>query len=387
MRSTILRGYMVLFCGLSLILAACGSKDKGVARKGPPPVPVITAKVVQKDTPHFLDAIGRVEAFQSVDIKPRVTGLLLKEEFQQGDDVRKGQLLFSIDPAPFEARLRETTAGLKTAKIELKHARVDLRRYEALLEQKMVTPEKFEQIQIGLKSKENQVELQTAKEELARLDLQYCSIRSPLDGRSGEIEVDAGNTVSAYRDRLVNIKQMQPITVTFSLPGKFLPEIKTSSSSGPLQTQALIPGSKKPEMGRLDLIQNTVNPKTGMIMLQAIFPNKDGRLWPGQFVKALLNVGVTKNAPLVSTQAVSDGPKGQYVWLVKKDRTVKMRPVVVGRRYEGMSVLSSGLKRGEEVVTTGKLTLHPGAKVMAATKKGAAGAKPSSAAAGKKGEK
>jgi multidrug efflux system membrane fusion protein len=355
---------LILWC-LFVCIIGCGTSDKaGSGKKGPPPVLVSTAQAIRKDTPDFLHAVGTVKAFESVNIRPRVTGRLLKVDFTPGQAVRAGQLLFSIDPEPFHAKLRRAEANLKTAETELEHAQVDFRRYQTLLEEKMVTPEKFETVRVTLKSKENAVERQEADLKLARLNLDYCSIHSPITGQAGEILVDEGNTVSAYQDTLVNIKQIQPVKVEFSLPGKDLPEIRKRVAKEQLQVLAQIEGSSEPESGHLRLMHNTINSKTGMIMLQGLFPNTEERLWPGQFVRVRLKLGISKQAILVPTKAVGTGPKTQYVWVVGKDLSVKMIPVEISRRTEEMYVVSKGLEAGETVVTEGQLMLHPGAKAV-----------------------
>jgi multidrug efflux system membrane fusion protein len=215
-----------------------------------------------------------------------------------------------------------------------------------------------------MNSKLHQVELNQAELESARLNLAYCFIQSPLDGQSGERYIDNFNIVNANQDKLVTIKQTRPIKVKFSVPGKFLDQIKEHQSRSPLEVEVLILGSDKPETGSLTLIDNAINPRTGMITLEATCPNAGLRLWPGQFVRVNLKLTVTRNAILVPRRAVSDGPEGQYVWVVQSDQTVSMRPVKIERRWGDSEVVSEGLKRGETVVTDGQLTLQPGAKIV-----------------------
>lgn len=355
---------MALTLVLSLVAAACDTGEKRDSHPKRPPALVEEAKVAERDTPLYLQGIGRVKASESIDIKPRVTGQLIKMEYTPGNLVSKGQLLYSIDPAPFKSRLMEVEAQLKAARAELEHARVDLERYRALLSQKMATPEKFETVSVRFRTKEAMVEQREAERVQASLDLDYCSIYSPVDGQPGVRLIDVGNMVTAYRDTLVNIKQTRPIEVEFSLPEKFLPQIRKASSSQGIEVQAFIPDTTKPEIGRLKLINNNVNPRTGMILLKATFDNKRERLWPGQFVKTLLKLGVTKKALLAPSEAVNDGPEGQYVWVVKENGTVEMRPVTVDRRVGGLLVIAKGLKPHEVVVTNGQLMLYPGATVM-----------------------
>ena len=353
-----------LAVGLCLVATSCNIGEKRDAKRPRPPVPVQEAKVEQRDTPHFLRGVGRVRAFESVDIKARVTGQILKLEYIPGSRVSVGQLLYTIDPAPFKSRLMKVEAQLKAARAELEHARVDLERYRVLLSQKMATPEKFETMSVNFRTKQAMVEQREAERVMARLDLDYCSIYSPVDGKPGALLIDVGNMVSAYQNTLVNIKQTQPIKVEFSLPEKFLPKITEAFSAGIVETYAFTPGSRKPEIGHLMLINNSVNPTTGMVLLRGKFENGHDRLWPGQFVKVLLKVDETKNALLIPSNAVNDGPKGRYVWIVKGDDTVEMRPVTVDRRVDNMFVIAQGIKPHERVVTNGQLMLFPGAKVI-----------------------
>ncbi|MGO9567404.1 MAG: efflux RND transporter periplasmic adaptor subunit [Desulfomonilaceae bacterium] len=332
--------------------------------KARPPVPVDVAQVIQKDTPLFLDAIGNVMAYNTVDVKSRVTGELIKTFFKEGDFLTTGQQLFTVDPAPFESKVKESEARLRQSKVQYEQAKRDFLRFKALHAEKAVSQEQLETKEVDMNSKLHQAELNQAELESAQLNLGYCFIQSPLDGESGEIYIDNFNIVNANQDKLVTIKQIRPIKVKFSIPGRFLDELRKHSSSEPLEVQALVLGSDKPETGHLTMIDNTINLKTGMIVLEGTFPNSESRLWPGQFVQLRLKLTVTRNAVLVPIRAVSDGPEGQYVWVVAQDQTVAIRPVKVSRRSEEMEVVSDGLKEGETVVTDGQLTLSPGAKIV-----------------------
>ncbi len=355
--------WMVLPCIFSLVLISC-SGTKGDGMKARPPVPVDVAQVIQKDTPLFLDAIGNVMAYNTVDVKSRVTGELIKTFFKEGDFLTTGQQLFTVDPAPFESKVKESEARLRQSKVQYEQAKRDFLRFKALHAEKAVSQEQLETKEVDMNSKLHQAELNQAELESAQLNLGYCFIQSPLDGESGEIYIDNFNIVNANQDKLVTIKQIRPIKVKFSIPGRFLDELRKHSSSEPLEVQALVLGSDKPETGHLTMIDNTINLKTGMIVLEGTFPNSESRLWPGQFVQLRLKLTVTRNAVLVPIRAVSDGPEGQYVWVVAQDQTVAIRPVKVSRRSEEMEVVSDGLKEGETVVTDGQLTLSPGAKIV-----------------------
>lgn len=357
------RRFLTVFVVLCLTCAGCREK-KETEKKSPPPVLVSIAEVTQKDTPHYLQGIGYVKAFQSVDIRPRITGLLLRAEFKAGDYVTKGQLLFTIDPAPFKAKLKEAASRVADSAAQFSQAQIDFKRFETLYRERTISPEQYEKKELDMKSKKFLLNLRQAELETAQLNLGYCSIVSPLEGQAGDILVDDGNTVTEYQDVLVTIKQVKPIKVHFSLPGTYLPEIRKRSTAKKLEVQAKTQQDTVYSVGDLSLIDNLVNEKTGMIMLEGTFPNPELRLWPGAFVTVRLKMGVTKGALLVPSQAVNDGPKGQYVWRVKKDQTAEIRPVKVNRSVESLSVVSQGLHRGDQVVTEGQLIIYPGARVI-----------------------
>lgn len=361
-------------CLVTILAAACGKTEP--AKKERPPALVTTATVVRQDTPYYLKAIGHVRALKSVDVKPRITGQLLSAAFKGGEYLEKGQLIFTVDPAPFEAALKEAQATLEQARARLKQAERDLTRFHAIYEAKGISSDEYEQKRLDRVWKEFQVVLEEARLTVAQLNLDYTRIHSPLDGQAGDILIDPPNTVSAYQSVLVNIRQIEPIRVEFSLPGKYLLEIMKYNEQKPLTVKVSMPGFDRPEEGVLYLCDNCVNPKTGMIMIQAKFPNAARRLWPGQFVNVWLELTVTKDAILVASPAVVVGPKGRYVWLVKPDSTVEMLPVLIDRSYDGMEVVAQGLSAGDRVVTEGQLLLYPGAKIVEQS----AAAKPTSTA-------
>ncbi len=354
---------LVLLCLLVAVLNGCGKKQAD-NNKGRPPVPVDIGEVIQKDTPLFLEGIGNVVALNTVDVRARVTGEIIKKLVDEGDRLTKGQQLFVIDPAPYEAKLKESQAKVRQSKVLYEQAKRDFLRFQALYAEKAVSQEQLETKEVDMNSKLYQVELNQAELESAQLNLGYCFIQSPLDGQSGEIYIDNFNIVKANEDKLVTIKQVQPIKVRFSVPGKLLDRIREHDKSEPMAVEALVLGSDKPEAGTLTLIDNNINLKTGMIVLEGTFSNPGSRLWPGQFVRVRLRLSVTKNAVLVPLRAVNDGPSGQYVWFMNPDQTVAIRPVTVDRRSGDMEVVSKGLKAGDKVITAGRLMLYPGAKVV-----------------------
>lgn len=355
---------LILLLGVVLImLTSCGKFKKDV-KKQPPPVPVDIAEVLVENTPLFINAIGNVAAYNTVDVKSRVTGELIKTFFKAGDPLTDGQDLFTIDPAPFEAKVQEGEAQLNQSRVQYEQAKRDFLRYKGLFGEKAVSEEQLEAKQVDMNSKLYQMKLNEAQLDSAKLNLGYCSIRSPITGPSGEIYIDNFNIVNANQDRLVTIKQIHPIKVKFSVPGKFLDQINKYNTVAPLQVDVLIQGSDKRETGQLTLIDNNINLRTGMIALEGTFANPESRLWPGQFVEVRLKLTTTIGALLVPARSVNDGPDGQYVWVVNRDQTVAMRPVKVDRRETDMAVISEGLKPNERVITDGQLMLRPGAIVI-----------------------
>ncbi|MGA8832938.1 MAG: efflux RND transporter periplasmic adaptor subunit [Desulfomonilaceae bacterium] len=355
---------LILLLGVILImLTSCGKFKKDV-KKQPPPVPVDIAEVLVENTPLFINAIGNVAAYNTVDVKSRVTGELIKTFFKAGDPLTDGQDLFTIDPAPFEAKVQEGEAQLNQSRVQYEQAKRDFLRYKGLFGEKAVSEEQLEAKQVDMNSKLYQMKLNEAQLDSAKLNLGYCSIRSPITGPSGEIYIDNFNIVNANQDRLVTIKQIHPIKVKFSVPGKFLDQINKYNTVAPLQVDVLIQGTDKRETGQLTLIDNNINLRTGMIALEGTFANPESRLWPGQFVEVRLKLTTTIGALLVPARSVNDGPDGQYVWVVNRDQTVAMRPVKVDRRETDMAVISEGLKPNERVITDGQLMLRPGAIVI-----------------------
>ncbi len=353
----------LLVCFLILTLTACGEPKKE-AKNGLPPIPVQIAEVVQKDVPFFLEGIGNAAAYNTVDLKSRVTGELIKAFFKAGDPVTGNQELFTIDPEPFQAKIRESEAKLKQAKVQYEQAKREFLRFKTLHSEKAVSQEQLETKEVDMYSKLYHTELCQAELDTATLNLGYCFIRAPLDGQCGEIYIDNFNIVNANQDKLVTIKQIKPIKIKFSVPGKFRDQLRRYSSGESMEIEAFIPGGDKPETGSLTMVDNIVNPKTGMIGLEGVFPNTESRLWPGVFVRVRVKLTVSRDALLIPERAINQGPEGQYVWVMNQDQTVAIRPIKLDRREGEMGIVSEGLKPGEEVITDGQLMLSPGAKVV-----------------------
>lgn len=356
---------------LPLLFLALISSWGCTARKADPTtvskveaVPVVAAPVVQKTAPVELRAIGNVEAYSTVSVKSQVEGPLERVSFREGQEVKKGDLLFSIDRRPFEAALKQAEATLARDVVQAKQARADAERHRKLYEQGILSKEQFDQSQANSDALDAAVHADQAAVDRAKIQLGYCAIRSPLDGRTGSLIVHEGNVVKADDASLVVINQINPIYVDFSVPEKYLSEIKRHMASRPLRVTALVPGQESsPVNGALTFVDNSVDPATGTIHLKGTFSNPRGPLWPGQYVNVKLELAGQPNAIVVPSQAVQTGQQGQYVFVIKPDLTTEVRPVVVDRTVEGDAVIASGLRAGEEVVTDGQLRLVTGARV------------------------
>jgi multidrug efflux system membrane fusion protein len=385
-----------LFIGLfGLLLVAIFSSGCSSEKSRKPvssPIPIIVATAIQKTVPVQLRVIGNVQAYSSITVKSRVPGQIMRVYFKEGDDVKKGALLFVIDPRPYEAILKQAEANLERdmalvkqaeANIERdiaqeKNAQVEADRYKLLFEKGVVARQQYDKFRTDWEAlvatvradraakanAEAAVVADRAAVENAKLQLSYCSIYSPMDGRTGSLIVQAGNIIKENDASLVVINQVTPIYVTFSVPEQNLGEIRKYLAMGKLKVQAIVPNDEVlPEEGFISFFDNTVDSTTGMIKLKGTFANKQKRLWPGQFVNVVFTLTIEPNAIVVPSQAIQTGQEGQYVFVVKQDLTVESRPVVTGRTLNNETVVQKGLNTDEKVVTDGQLRLYPGAKV------------------------
>jgi len=337
--------------------------------KSPPPqkpvVPVTAATVVQKTIPVQINAIGNVEAYSTVSVKSQIGGILTHVHFKEGQDVNKGNLLFTIDPRPYEAALKQAEANLAKDNAQLENARKEVSRYEELVKKGYVAQQQYDQISTNAAALEATVNADKALVENARLQLKYCYIYSPITGRTGTLIANEGNLIKANADNpMVTINQIQPIYVTFSVPEQYLNEIKKNMADRKLNAEAFISKEDvRPEQGVLTFIDNAVDMTTGTIKLKGTFSNQKKSLWPGQFVNAVITLTTQPDAVVVPSQAIQTGQSGEYVFVIKSDFTVESRPVVISRTLDGETVIKKGLQPGDKVVTDGQLRLVPGAKV------------------------
>jgi multidrug efflux system membrane fusion protein len=342
------------------------SKDETkTARRGGPGSPVIVATVIQKDVPVQVKTIGRVEAYSTVSVKAQVGGEITRVDFKEGQDVKKGDLLFTIDSRPYEIALRQATSLLEKDRALLKNAEADVQRYKDLVQKDYVTKEQYDQLLANRGVLVASVKADEASVADARLQLERCQVRSSIDGRTGSLLIYPGNIIRANDTvSAVVIYQITPIYVAFSVPEQKLPKIKEFMAKGDLKVEAMLSEINSPFIpGILTFVDNSIDPATGTILLKATFPNKDQSLWPGQFLNVVLTLTTEKNVIVVPSQAIQTSQDGQYVFVVKDDLTVEMRTVIVDRSAGEVTVVAEGLKPGEKVVTDGQLRLIPGARV------------------------
>lgn len=386
-------GVSLLFALIFLNLACTGrSTEAAGARRDPMSVPVVVATVSQKDVPVSIDVIGNIEAYSTISVKAQIGGELTKVSFKEGDFVKKGDLLFTVDPRPYEAALNQAQANLlrdtaaqhqaeaNLARDEAneRYAQAEAARYQKLFDALVVSREQTDQMRANadalqqtiladkaaIESARAQIVADKAAEESAKVQLSYTSIRSPIDGRTGNLSVKQGNVVPANTVELVTIAEVQPIYATFAVPEAQLGDIKKYMAQGKLAVNATAQDDNtQKEVGVLTFIDNTVDSTTGTIKLKGTFPNEDRKLWPGEFVRVTLRLTTHPNAIVVPNQAVQTGQDGQFVYVVKEDKTVELRPVVTGARVDQELVIDRGLEPGETVVTEGQLRLAPGSHV------------------------
>ncbi len=356
---------VVAIAAIAIVPGCRGGADEQ-AKFTKPVVPVIVTQVEQKTVPYQVHAIGTVEAYSTVSVKARIDGRLDQVHFKQGDEVRQGQLLFTIDPRPFQAALEQVQAQMARDRAQMIQANTDERRYAYLLKQEVGSQAQYDQAHASAAAMRATVAAGQAMVTTARLNLSYTTIYSPLDGRTGDLKLHPGNLVKANDASgiMVVINQVRPIYVDFSLPEKELAVVRRSMTEHQLQVTAAAPNQEQePARGILSFVDNSVDASTGMIALKGLFPNDDERLWPGEFADVWLTLGEHPEALVVPAQAVQTGQMGPYVYVVDGQMTAETRPVVVGDTINGEVIIERGLRRGETVVTDGQLRLMPGAKV------------------------
>jgi len=350
---------------LLLLTATLAAGCKEARPRERPRVPVTAATVVQRSVPNEISAIGSVTPIQAVAVRSQVGGTLVQVGFEEGEDVRAGQILFQIDPRPYEAALEQAQAVLARDLVQLANARQQVTRYEELSRTQMASREQYDQYRTNAEVLAAAVTSDSASVRNARLNLEYCTIRARITGRSGGLLVREGNLVrAADAQALVLINQLHPIAVSFAVPQQYLDDIRRFSRGRRLDVIIRPQDDTTQTMaGRLSFINNQVDTTTGTIVLKATFPNSDSRLWPGQFVTVRLILDVQLDVLTIPSQAVMTGQVGSFVFVVNADGSASTVPIAVGRAVGDDIVVDSGLVAGQTVVTDGQLRLIPGARV------------------------
>lgn len=362
-----------------LVLAGCSGSDGptktsatsgAIARpKSTAAVPVMVAKVQRSTIPIELSAIGTGQAFHSVSVESQVAGIVKEVHYRQGQFVRKGDLLITLDKAPFLAALAQAEAALARDKAQAQLSHVELQRSDKLYKEGIVSSEQYDQALATSTASQATVQADEATIRAAKIQLSYCSIYAPINGVTGAQLVSPGAAVKANDlPVLVVINQVSPIYVNFSVPQQYLEPIKMSMARSHLRVRAASPGNSDPETGILTFVNNTVDTTTGTIELMATFPNTNHRLWPGQFSNVTLNLGERRNVLVIPSEAVQAGQRGNYVFVVKPGMTVDVQQVKVGLTVNNQAEVLQGLSAGEMVVTDGQVRLVPGTKVYVAKK-------------------
>jgi multidrug efflux system membrane fusion protein len=379
--------FMCVVTAAACLMSAGGCEKKQAAAGPPPAVPVRVAKAELRTVPVQITAIGNIEAFATVSVKPLVSGALESIHFNEGQDVHKGDLLFMIDRKPFEAALAQAQANMARDKATATNARLQANRYASLFAQGVVSREQSDQATSTADAAEAAVHADQAVVDYEKLNLEYCTIKSPIDGRTGSFQVKPGNLVKANDvPILIVINQISPIYLDFSVPEQYLADIKKYMARSTLRVLATIPNDPgAPETGTVTFVDNTMDNTTGTIRLKATFANEHRRLWPGQFINTVLTLTAISNATVVPSQALQTGQNGQFVFVIHEDGTAESRPVTTSRSAGGFTVIEKGVQAGETIVTDGQLRLIPGAKVTilpgaapGATQQNPAGTSPNS---------
>lgn len=354
-----------VWTAVAIVAALAGCRKPPAASFERPPAPVVVSRVVAEDVPLYLDEIGHGVAREMVSVQPQVSGRITRIHFVDGADLKTDELLFTIDPRPFQALLQAAEANLAQEKASLDLARLDFARTANLLERKAASQQDYDTAKSSASVSEAKVQKTQAAVETARLNLEYCSIRSPVDGRAGHRLVDVGNNVAANAGSLLVIQRVDPIYAEFTVTEHELPAILDNRARGTLRVEVRTPDEPaRPHPGELTFIDNAVQEGTGTVQLRATVPNPDRRLWPGQFLKVRLVLATLRGAVLIPASAPQMSAKGPFVYVVTDDQVAELRPVTLGQRQEDRVVVAQGLQPGERVVTAGHIGIMPGGKVQ-----------------------
>jgi len=358
-----------------LTSTACNRGSAQAAAPAMPPLLVTVVTATTQDVPRYLDEIGRNAAFESVTVTPQVAGRIVERQFQDGENLKKGQLLFVIDPRPYQAQVDSAQAALAQAKAALELAKIQFARDQQVIATRAISRQDFDTKKNAVDVDEAQVEAAQASLETAKLNLEYCYIHSPIDGRAGSRLVDVGNVVQANTTSLLSIQRIDPIYANFTVTESDLPNVQKQMSAGGLRAGVRLPSDTESaaRRGRVEFLDNTVQNGSGTVNLRATISNSDHHFWPGQFVDVKLVLATEKKAVLIPSQAAQVSQQGPFVYVVKSDDTAELRPVKLGQRQGDQVVVTQGVAANERVVLSGQMLVRPGGKVRVE------GAKPSPA--------
>ena len=358
--------YLALFAAvLTLATIGCGRSSVQAAPPAMPAPLVTVAKATAEDVPRYLDEIGRNAAFESVTVTPQVGGRIVERHFQDGENLHKGQLLFVIDPRPYKAQVDSAQAALAQAKAGLDLARIQFARDEEVIGTRAISKQDYDTKKNAVDVYRAQVEASEATLETAKLNLEYCYIHSPIDGRAGARLVDVGNVVQPNATSLLSIQRLDPIYANFTITESDLPGVQKQMSNGTLSAAVRLPSEAEnaARTGRVEFLDNAVQNGSGTVNLRATMRNSDHYFWPGQFVNVRLVLSTEKGAVLIPNQATQISQKGTFVYVVKSDDTAELRPVKLGQRQGDQVVVSEGVAANERVVLAGQMLVRPGDKV------------------------
>ncbi len=360
---------VVVLCALA-VMAGVGCRGEGKAQAASAmPAPLVTvAPAIAQDVPVYLDEIGRNAAYESVNVMPQVGGRIIERHFQDGANLKKGQLLFVIDPRPYKAQLDSAQASLAQQKAALELARIQFDRDAAVIQTRAISKQDYDTKKNAVAVGEAQVQAAQAAVETAQLNLEYCYIHSPIDGRAGARLVDVGNIVQANATALLSIQHLDPIYANFTITERDLPEVQREMARGGLKALVRLPSDAENQArpGKVEFLDNAVQNSTGTVNLRATVANPEHHLWPGQFVNVRLVLSTRKDAVLIPNQATQISQKGPFAYVVKPDDTVELRQLALGQRQGDNVVVLQGVGAGERVVLTGQMTLAPGGRVRVA---------------------
>lgn len=360
MKSNLIR--MSILSLATLAFAACRHEAPVAFER--PPAPVAVTAAVTRDVPVYLDEVGRVAAREVVSVQPQISGRITRIHFADGANLRKGALLFTIDPRPFQVQLDAAEATLSQSKAALDLTRIQFDRASKLIETKAISQEEYDLKKNAVDVAAAQVEQSEAAVRTAKINLEYCFIHSPIDGRAGERLVDTGNIVTGNTGSLLTIQRLDPVYADFTVPENDLTAVQRNMARGSLKVQVSLPDEPgDPRGGTLTFLDNAVQGDTGTVKLRATIPNGDHRFWPGRFVKIRLVLDTLQEAVLVPAAAPQTSAQGPFVYVVKDDSTAEQRTIAQGQRHGDLIVISQGVKPGERIVINGQLGVTPGGKV------------------------